>query len=342
MTAIVGILNKKGVAIAADSAVTFNNGYKILNNDNNKDDNKEIILKDIKVVNSGDKMLRLKDGQAMAIMIVGNSHLLFPCLHHLPWDVIIRYYRKRHDNSGFSKFQDYIHDFLHFVDTDIISCEIKNNPTLAIQKEIVDDEKEIQEQYTFLVFAGYAVNDLYPSMCQVKIAGIKDGKLNHNGIENLKVITANHKSDIFSCGQKDIINAILYGIQEERIFSICNNLPELLKSILYQEDDYIYLANQINDKVVFQKVKETIRDNEQKHLDEWLETIKSYSFQEMACLAENMIKATSLHRKITFQQEGVGGLVDLALITRTEGFQWLNRKSWYEPSRGGQYGRFGI
>jgi hypothetical protein len=62
----------------------------------------------------------------------------------------------------------------------------------------------------------------------------------------------------------------------------------------------------------------------------------------MACLAENLIKATELHRKITFRQEEVGGLIDLAVITREDGFQWLNRKSWYEPSKGGQYGKFGI
>ena len=42
------------------------------------------------------------------------------------------------------------------------------------------------------------------------------------------------------------------------------------------------------------------------------------------------------------EEEQVGGLIDLAIITKNDGFQWLNRKSWYEPSRGGQYGKFGI
>lgn len=339
MTAIVGLLNKKGIAIAADSAVTFNNGYKILNKEDNKDDKKEVILNDIKVVNSGDKMLRLMDGQSIAVMIVGNSHLLFPSLHHLPWDVIIRWYRKKHDNSGFSKFQDYIYDFLNFVDTEVISYEIKKNPVLAV---LTEKEKDMEEQDTYLYFAGYATNDLYPSMCQVKISGVLNGKLNYKGPENMKIISTNNESDILFGGQKDIIEAILYGIQEKRIHGICNRFPHFLKSILYQEDDYIYYANKINDKIIYKTAKDIIRDNEKKQFDQWLGTIKSYSLQEMACLAENMIKATSLHRKITFQQEGVGGLVDLALITRTEGFQWLNRKSWYEPSRNGQYGKFGI
>ena len=76
--------------------------------------------------------------------------------------------------------------------------------------------------------------------------------------------------------------------------------------------------------------------------EDWLKAIKNYSLQEMASLAETLIKATELHRNIMFKEETVGGLIDLAVITREDGFQWLNRKSWYEPSKGGQYGKFGI
>jgi hypothetical protein len=62
----------------------------------------------------------------------------------------------------------------------------------------------------------------------------------------------------------------------------------------------------------------------------------------MASLAENLIHVTELYKKVQFQPENVGGLIDLALITREDGFTWLNRKSWYNPSRGGQYGKFGV
>ena len=85
-----------------------------------------------------------------------------------------------------------------------------------------------------------------------------------------------------------------------------------------------------------------IDNSKELHFKQLKDLVKGYNLQEMACLAENLIKATELHRKITFQQESVGGLIDLAVITREDGFQWLNRKSWYEPSKGGQYGKFGI
>ena len=92
MTAIVGILNKRGIAIAADSAVTFTNAIQEVTIQNKNE--KVISIKD-KVINSGDKMLRLKDKQPVAVMIVGNS-----LLTKLPWDVIIRWYRKQNDSRS--------------------------------------------------------------------------------------------------------------------------------------------------------------------------------------------------------------------------------------------------
>jgi hypothetical protein len=63
----------------------------------------------------------------------------------------------------------------------------------------------------------------------------------------------------------------------------------------------------------------------------------------MARLAENLIAMTSFERHMTFSPEGVGGPIDLAVITKNDGFVWLNRKSWYHHKDvGGRYGKFGV
>ena len=307
MTAIVGILNKKGIAIAADSAVTFSSG------------------KDTKILNTGDKMLRLKDGQPVAVMIVNNSHLCLSSSYHLPWDVIIRWYRKLHDSTGFPKLADYINDFMSFVDSDIL--------------EGIENFKPLEP--TYMVFAGYGETDNYPSICYCEIQEVKNGKLCYLPLQNLKTISDERESIVFPLGDDDIIGSILFGIQEERIEPISQQFSLVLTNILLQEKLYEQ-AMSINNEVIASKVEKLIQGQKGKNYIQWLEVIKKYSLQEMAALAENLIKSTELHRKITFQQERVGGLVDLALITRNDGFQWLNRKSWYEPSKGGQYGKFGI
>lgn len=320
MTAIVGILNKRGIAIASDSAVTFTNAIQEVAIQNKNE--KVISVKD-KVVNSGDKMLRLKDNQPVAVMIVGNS-----LLTKLPWDVIVRWYRKQNDSSGFPKLEDYVQQFKVFVDSEIIASHIKNDVVLK------------ENERTFLVFAGYGEDEAYPSIYQYEVTGINKSKLQWQ-LSGSANISGEQESNIFTSGQSDIIDAIELGIQNERIGVIRKRFQTLIEDLLTQNllDSLIV---KIDYPAIRQEVADLIRESGKEHLHQHLEAIKQFDLQKMACLAENLIKATELHRKITFRQEGVGGLIDLAVITREDGFQWLNRKSWYEPSKGGQYGKFGI
>ena len=320
MTAIVGILNKRGIAIASDSAVTFTNAIQEVAIQNKNE--KVISVKD-KVVNSGDKMLRLKDNQPVAVMIVGNS-----LLTKLPWDVIVRWYRKQNDSSGFPKLEDYVQQFEVFVDSEIIASHIKNDVVLK------------ENERTFLVFAGYGEDEAYPSIYQYEVTGINKSKLQWQ-LSGSANISGEQESNIFTSGQSDIIDAIELGIQNERIGVIRKRFQTLIEDLLTQNllDS---LIGKIDYPAIRQEVADLIRESGKEHLHQHLEAIKQFDLQKMACLAENLIKATELHRKITFRQEGVGGLIDLAVITREDGFQWLNRKSWYEPSKGGQYGKFGI
>ena len=325
MTAIVGILNKKGVAIAADSAATFLDADKRVTK--NEKGEEVTQYQDI-VINSGDKMLRLKDKQPVAVMTVQNANLV-----QIPWDVIIRWYRKQRDDSGFPNLPDYIKDFMAFVNSDVIKPHVK-------EKNISFDNSH----KTYLVFAGYGETEPYPSICKCVVTGIKEGKIQYD--KGISIISDNQESKIFAEGQPDIIEAITYGVQTKRIDDICNRLSKLIKELVKLQNQYQNTPNlhldAIDDGTIRQEVKEVIDNSKELHFKQLKDLVKGYNLQEMACLAENMIKATELHRKITFQQESVGGLIDLAVITKNDGFQWLNRKSWYEPSKGGQYGKFGI
>ena len=317
MTAVVGILNKRGIAIAADSAVTFTNADKKITQ-NQKGE--KIIFSQDKVINSGDKMLRLKDGQPIAIMIVGCA-----LLKNLPWDIIIRWYRKQNDSTGFTEFQQHIVHFKEFVESDVIPKYIKNNYMFS--------EPEASE----LVFAGYGKDEPFPSICQYTVTGIENGKLLWSS-GPCRVISDKEGSAIFTSGKSDIIDAIEFGIQDKRIAPIYKQFQNLIDDVLLQA----MMSRKIDYPAIRDEIKELIAESGRNQFHNKLNAIAEYDLQKMACLAENLIKATELHRKITFQQEEVGGLVDLAVITKNDGFKWLNRKSWYEPSKGGRYGKFGI
>lgn len=85
MTSIVGALNKKAVAVAADSAVTVG---------------------DKKVYNEGEKLFELSHYAPVGIAIYGNLELI-----NVPIDVLIKNYANNLKKSTFSTLREYVNDF---------------------------------------------------------------------------------------------------------------------------------------------------------------------------------------------------------------------------------------
>ncbi len=93
MTAEVGILNTMGVALAADSAVTIGPDAD-------------------KIYSSAEKLFNLSESAPVGIMIHGNAAFL-----GVPWETIIKIYRKSRREKQFATLIEYRDDFLKFVST---------------------------------------------------------------------------------------------------------------------------------------------------------------------------------------------------------------------------------
>lgn len=100
MTAIVAVLNKHGAAIAADSAVTMGNTHK--------------------VVNSANKIFTLSKYHPVAVMTYSNAAFM-----GVPWDIIIKEYRKELGEKAFPFLKDYVDDFIRFLHFRHFFCDDK-------------------------------------------------------------------------------------------------------------------------------------------------------------------------------------------------------------------------
>lgn len=92
MTAEIGILNKNGVVLAADSAVTITNGTNS------------------KVLNSARKLFTLPNEHSIGIMIYGNASFM-----GVPWDIIISEFKKSIENEVLSNTSQYIDSLINFL-----------------------------------------------------------------------------------------------------------------------------------------------------------------------------------------------------------------------------------
>ena len=107
MTAIVGVLNKHAVAIAADSAVTI--GGK-------------------KVFNSANKIFALSKRAPVAIATYNNANL-----NNVPWEIVIKEYRKHLGDTKKARLKDYVDDFFEY---------IKSRKYFSTTEELKESEKQ--------------------------------------------------------------------------------------------------------------------------------------------------------------------------------------------------------
>ncbi|WP_416058448.1 hypothetical protein [Stenotrophomonas maltophilia] len=91
MTSEVAVLNCSGVALAADSAVTVGSQ---------------------KIYNSAVKLFALSKVAPVAIMVYGNA-----ALSRVPWEIVIKEYRKTLGDQTFAKLDDYATDFVKYIES---------------------------------------------------------------------------------------------------------------------------------------------------------------------------------------------------------------------------------
>ena len=58
--------------------------------------------------------------------------------------------------------------------------------------------------------------------------------------------------------------------------------------------------------------------------------VGSLPVDELAELAETLVSIESLKERVTTDEESVGGPIDVAVISKGDGFVWIKRKHYFD------------
>ena len=204
-----------------------------------------------------------------------------------------------------------------------------------------------------LVFSGYGEEQEYPSLVSAIVFEGVDHRVNYH-IRPEDIICISDERPVAFCpfAQADVTKSIICGqhdIWNERILqTTVNKYHNVLKEFLSLNNEKIdfefeIMLYEVEFYDLIDRYSKSINRLLTKNQHEWEKTLEHYDLKAMAALAESLIDLTGFHRILTFEQEGVGGPVDVAVITKNEGFTWLSRKSWYHHKDvNGMYGSLGI
>ena len=407
MTAEVAILNRDGVALAADSAVTVS-GY-------GQDGVRE------KSYNSANKVFMLSDSKPVGIMVYANS-----TLEGIGWETLIKMYRAKRQGTSAASFEtleDYAEDFIKFVSKEAPDHE--GWPTLAdkaekaldsliqfvsqeIDPENFNDEcekclkkilEDMQEDPLFnsdvgvmkfeepirsklmkkiddlsdilpkgvklsnkmvefmievceqdlsrkdedsasgVVIAGYGESELFPSLWHYRVWGCYKDQLVVELEGDPYQVSLVHSACICPCAQTDMMETFFSGISGEIFYKLLEEIPLFLNRLI---DDLIEgrkypvipksltVSKEERGKITDKYEKEIVNkliDFARPQKQQILDTIDLMPKNELASMAEAFVNLASLKLRARGENESVGGPVDVALISKGDGFTWIKRKS---------------
>ena len=394
MTAIIGVMNKHAVAIAADSAITLGGGRKVLN--------------------SANKLFSLSKHHPVAVAIYGNAELV-----GTPWEIIIKEYRKNLKENSFSKVNDYVDDFFNFLKQKQYYCHdpndalnhirqfilgfcndlcqnFGNNPTQLTQVFInfcnniqpnyldgfsddtvvflhkklsreldtcvqelkktgltldYDEAKQLLVNAltkgiplfisSGLVFTGYGEEEIFPSIYSCEIGFIIDDVL---AIRRQEPVQINNSTLASICpfAQTDVMHTILRGISPQVQSIYANCLTTTIRSFTDQLATTVNptnpkLANQIKSIPIEPFVQSFMNLSQQAQANQYtapfVDSVASLEKEDLSDFAESLITLTSLKRKVSPDQETVGGPVDVMVISKGDGIIWMKRKHYFDAEK---------
>lgn len=415
MTAEIGILNRNGVALAADSAVTISNRGQI------------------KVLNTANKLFNLSSYEPIGIMVYGDGDYM-----GTPWDIIIKEYRNNLNRTSFDTLEEYCNNFFDFLfnyqqinntyaqsilveklfyerlkqildevnrilfekyngirpsEENVLQIlKIKTNEYLhnfssatninsnksfvfeeyiskhkesveSIIKEAINikiDEEIIESllvigyysvvkdsfiNYTGVVFAGYGVKEIFPSIYEYYVSGTVEDfkKYKLNKMDKISNESGNNAS-INPFAQQEMVHAIITGVDPNLNLEINNALAGITrdfstlfkeivkaKNIEFDADKYEKELDEAGNEIYNEIFNHINKKKQENYITPILNMVAMLPKDELANMAETLVNLTSFKRKITMDAETVGGPIDVAVISKTDGFIWMKRKHYFDP-----------
>lgn len=409
MTSEVAVLNKSGVAIAADSAVTTG------------------IRGREKVHTTANKIFTLSKYEPVGVIINGHVEH-FGC----PWEVLIKDFRRRLGSGGFDTLREYADAFIEHFKTakflnekgqtasvvinafstvgelenrirqnefkwraaditktleDMLDTANKHDPIPHLQNilerqfmaeygsvidQVVTDEDwtesplprscrtlfrrvvftalthQMSSQYsTGLIFTGYGHQELFPKLFEITADGGFLNSVRYYDVGSHDV--EEDGPDIIPFAQDDIVNSFLNGIDDRfglfhtAVFSHTIELvvEEALKDHSQLTGDERKVAMRLIEAKIRESIQTIREETDGFAQDEFrepvMDVLRTAPKEMLAELAESLVSITSLRQRVSGELETVSGPVDVALISKGEGFIWIKRKHYFDTKLNPHY-----
>lgn len=250
-------------------------------------------------------------------------------------------------NIDYQSFKTKFNDVIQEIKEEVIVYEIPQDLDEKLCKLAFE---AIKKDYfsigsTGIVIAGYGESNIFPHLLTYRLEGFVFGQLKYKKLTEKRISYTTDDDGstaaIMPFAQREMVDSFMGGIEpsmEDTIFEI---VDQVLKRYYEQVEKNLgieFTKKQVSDlkemgKDVYSSMRDSLYDYQKKnYIAPLLGVVRSLPKEELAEMAEALVNLTSFKRRVTRATESVGPPIDVAVITKGDGFIWIKRKNYIDPT----------
>ena len=205
-------------------------------------------------------------------------------------------------------------------------------------------------QSSGIVIAGYGTDEYFPTVLDYETDGYVGRRIKIKR-KDISDVSRGMPSCIRSFAQGDMVQRFMNGIDLDFLETIMRTFTDTLSDSCFAVLDKYGVAKHKKADEVKEQIKEAVNKaseaifgDAEKYMarnfsDPVVKMVALLPKDEIAHLAESLVALTSLKRRVSSDAETVGGPIDVALISKGDGFVWIKRKNYFSGELNHQFTR---
>ena len=193
-----------------------------------------------------------------------------------------------------------------------------------------------------VVIAGFGTEEVFPALTVATIHGVIEGKVKYDVGNEVRIGNGldREPTQIMAFAQHDMVTRFMEGVDPLYL----EYLEESTRLATVQFVDATLAALQVDlmdtqREALERNVRQHVRDyfsraadvRQEQFISPILESLNHLPKSELAGMAEALVNLTALKRRVSDEMETVGGPIDVAVISKGDGFVWIRRQHYFDP-----------
>jgi hypothetical protein len=287
-------------------------------------------------------------------LLEGSKDVPFESIDKVVAEVIIREYSKYSDMDDIKTFsppfKKRFHTHYKAKFTLLIDNLFEKYPLSVLSKKRLLELgynvilKNSFSSYSGVVIAGFGDDEIFPALVSFKANSVVCNELRYALEDDVSIGHSGSSAAVIPFAQSDMVHAFMCGIDPALTHVMEGFLSALFKSYPTRVIEHIqsHLTSDQLKKIgdlsflstdVLSDFKNNLGGYQKENLiNPIVQSVAFLPKEELAVMAETLINLTLFKQKISVNSdETVGGAIDVAIISKGDGFIWMKRKHYFNP-----------